>query len=139
RASPPPHNPAPPPGPPPAPPPPAPGPPGALHVFETRDPARRAWEAWNRTESYEVVSVPGVGEIESWYDVLDVTEPLVTFRQTLIFRASGDVLTSDSTLRFRSRDELAADLAAAGFPGHEIRDAPDRPGREFVVVAERPR
>ncbi|MGV9311135.1 class I SAM-dependent methyltransferase [Streptomyces sp. NPDC003691] len=112
--------------------------PGGLLVFETRDPARRAWESWNREESYEVVDVPGTGEVESWYDVLTVEGPLVTFRQTCVFRATGTVLTSDSTLRFRTRAEIASDLSAAGFPAHEVRDAPDRPGREFVFVAQLP-
>jgi len=48
------------------------------------------------------------------------------------------VLNSDSTLRFRSRAELADSLAAAGLAVEEVRDAPDRPGREFVFIAHRP-
>ena len=48
------------------------------------------------------------------------------------------VLTSDSTLRFRSRDELANSLTAADLVVNEVRDAADRPGREFVFVARRP-
>ena len=47
------------------------------------------------------------------------------------------MLTSDSTLRFRSRDELATSLIAAGLVVDEVRDAPDRPGREFVFIARR--
>jgi hypothetical protein len=41
-------------------------------------------------------------------------------------------------LRFRSRGELADSLASAGLTVEEVRDAPDRPGREFVFVARRP-
>jgi hypothetical protein len=48
------------------------------------------------------------------------------------------VLTSDSTLRFRSHDELTHSLLAAGLVADEVRDAPDRPGREFVFIASRP-
>jgi hypothetical protein len=48
------------------------------------------------------------------------------------------VLTSDSTLRFRSRVEVEDSLAAAGFVTVEVRDAPDRPGRELVFIAQRP-
>lgn len=47
----------------------------------------------------------------------------------------GQTLTSDSTLRFRERDEVEADLTACGFFAEEVRDAPDRPGREFVFLA----
>ena len=64
--------------------------PGGHLVFETRDPAARAWETWNRAASHRV---------------------------TLI------------------RLEIEADLAAHGFRLREIRDAPDRPGKEFVFVA----
>jgi hypothetical protein len=49
----------------------------------------------------------------------------------------GSELTSDSTLRFRTLDEAAEWLDGAGLRVREVRDAPDRPGREFVFVAER--
>jgi hypothetical protein len=58
----------------------------------------------------------------------------VSFRYTFAF-ADGEVLNSDSTLRFRGRDEVTASLRAAGFTVTEVRDAPDRPGLEFVFVA----
>lgn len=78
---------------------------------------------------------PGAGTVESWVDVTDVSEPLVTFRCTYVFAADGQVLTSDSTLRFRGRDEVEAALADHGYVVTDVRDAPDRPGREFVFVA----
>jgi len=113
--------------------------PGGRLVFETRDPARRAWEEWNREASYAVTDVPGTGAVESWVELLDVDGPLVTFRWTYVFAADGQVLTSDSTLRFREREEVESDVRAEGFVLDGIRDAPDRPGRELVFVARRPR
>lgn len=112
--------------------------PGGWLVFETRDPAVRAWERWNRPESFVTADIVDHGIVENWYDVLDVTGPLVTFRGTYRFRSDGAVLTSDSTLRFRERSEIDADLLDAGFRIEEVRDAPDRPGREFVYLARRP-
>jgi hypothetical protein len=56
---------------------------------------------------------------------------------TFVFKRDGMVLTSDSTLRFRSRDELADSLASVGLTAEEVRDAPDRPGREFVFIVRR--
>ncbi|MFD6292611.1 class I SAM-dependent methyltransferase [Streptomyces sp. NPDC060205] len=111
--------------------------PGGHLVFETRDPARRAWEEWNREASYAVTDIPGVGAVESWVDLNDVSGQLVTFRHTYVFAADGQELTSDSTLRFRERQEIEADLRAQGYAVQDIRDAPDRPGREFVFVARR--
>lgn len=113
--------------------------PGGRFVFETRIPARRAWEEWNRGATHTVTHVPGVGAVDSWADLLDVSGPLVTFRWTYVFAADGQVLTSDSTLRFREREEVEAELVAQGYAVEDVRDAPDRPGREFVFVARRPR
>jgi SAM-dependent methyltransferase len=111
--------------------------PGGYLVFETRDPARRAWEEWTRENSCRMTEIPGVGFVESWVQVIDVSWPLVTFRWTYTFAADGQVLTSDSTLRFREREEVEQDLAAQGYIVDDVRDAPDRPGREFVYLARR--
>ncbi|GGK78095.1 methyltransferase [Streptomyces flaveus] len=109
--------------------------PGGRFVFETRDPAKRAWEAWNREASYRVTEIPGVGAVENWVELIEVSEPLVTFRSTYVFAADEQVMTSDSTLRFREQGEIEAELVALGYVVEDVRDAPDRPGREFVFVA----
>lgn len=90
--------------------------PGGFLVFETRRPERRAWEEW----------AADTGPV-----VLD------SFRYTYTFLADGAVITSDSTLRFRSRDEVEASLAAHGYRLLDVRQAPDRPGREFVFISEK--
>ncbi|WP_420719250.1 class I SAM-dependent methyltransferase [Streptomyces sp. NRRL S-1521] len=113
--------------------------PGGHLVFETRDPARRAWEHWNRAATHAVTEVTGVGPVESWVELTALEGPLVSFRWTYVFRATGEVLTSDSTLRFRERGEVEADLLATGYAVTDVRDAPDRPGRELVLVARRER
>jgi SAM-dependent methyltransferase len=110
---------------------------GGRLVFETRDPARRAWDEWTRERSFEVVATTS-GPVESWVDLLDVSMPFVTFRGVVRFLDAGEELTSESTLRFREREEIDATLSAAGFSVDEVRDAPDRPGREWVYVASRP-
>src|SRR5215469_4782647 len=111
--------------------------PGGRLVFETRDPARRAWLEWDRPHSYVKAVVPGIGGVETWEDLIEVSGEFVTFRSTCVFDSDGAVLTSESTLRFRSRDAVRDSLVAAGFTVDEIRDAPDRPGREFVFIARR--
>jgi SAM-dependent methyltransferase len=78
-----------------------------------------------------------VGPVQSWVQLTEVRGDLVTFRGTVVFEADGAVLTSDSTLRFRGRDQVTRSLLAAGFSVDEVRDAPDRPGREFVFIATR--
>lgn len=111
--------------------------PGGRLVFETRDPEKKVWLEWNRDQTYRRAVIPGGGPVETWTDLTGVEGSLVSFRMTFVFGSDGAVLTSDSTLRFRSRDELAGSLAAAGLAADEVRDAPDRPGREFVFITRR--
>ena len=106
-------------------------------VFETRDPARRAWEEWTPELTHTAVDVPGVGVVESWEEVIDVSGDLVTFRSMTVFRRDDVVLESRSTLRFRQRLEIEASLRQERFELVDVRDAPDRPGREMVFVARR--
>jgi SAM-dependent methyltransferase len=106
-------------------------------VFETRRPERRAWEEWAADIGPHVRDVPGVGRVEERGEVTSVSLPLVSFRSTFRFASDGLELTSDSTLRFRTRDEIEQSLAANGFAIMDVRDAPERPGREFVFLAQR--
>ncbi|UKJ66113.1 class I SAM-dependent methyltransferase [Cellulosimicrobium cellulans] len=108
--------------------------PGGWLVLETRDPARRAWEGWVRDATVVRADVPDVGPVESWTDLTDVSLPIVSSHDTTVL-PDGTALHSDSTLRFRERDEVEATLAACGFEVVDVRDAPDRPGREWVCVA----
>ncbi|ADB34560.1 Methyltransferase type 11 [Kribbella flavida DSM 17836] len=109
--------------------------PGGRLVFETRRPERQGWLEWTREHTHRVVDLPGIGEVETWCDLVSVDLPFVSFRHSYVFASDGETLTSDSTLRFRSQSELEDSLAAAGFRVDDIREAPDRPGREFVVLA----
>jgi SAM-dependent methyltransferase len=111
--------------------------PGGHLVFETRAPSRRAWLEWNRAASHQVTEIVGIGAVETWVDLLQVSGPLVSFRWTYVF-PDGDVLTSDSTIRFRERVEVEEALTSHGYRVDEVREAPDRPGRELVFVARRP-
>jgi ubiquinone/menaquinone biosynthesis C-methylase UbiE len=110
---------------------------GGHLVFETRDPSYQAWREWNRETTHRLLHLPDAGTLETWTDVVDVTLPFVSFRQTFVFVSDGATYTSDSTLRFRQRAEAEDTLQANGFDVEDVRDAPDRPGREFVFVARR--
>jgi hypothetical protein len=54
--------------------------------------------------------------------------------------AAPDLIFAQSSPRnrhcvFAERDEITRSLQASGFRIDEVRDAPDRPGREFVFIA----
>ncbi len=110
---------------------------GGHLIFESRDPADKGWQRWTRDLTYATTEIAGVGPVTTWTEVTVVDGPLVTFRSTWVFDSDGEALPSTSTLRFRDRAELEADVTAAGFTVLDVRDAPDRPGREFVFIAER--
>jgi SAM-dependent methyltransferase len=105
-------------------------------VFETRNPERRAWERWTKEHTYREIDVAGVGRVITWTELTDGEGPVVSFRHVFRFVLDGSELVSDSTLRFRGRDEVAATLDEAGFGLRSVRDAPDRPGLEFVFLAQ---
>jgi SAM-dependent methyltransferase len=114
---------------------------GGRLVFETRVPQRQAWLGWTREHRSIRRDIPGVGPVEMWNDLLEAALPYVTFRQSYRFPPGmlpdGDVVTSVSRLRFRERDEIETSLSTAGFEVEEVLDAPDRPGLEWVFVANR--
>lgn len=107
--------------------------PDGWFVFETRRPEARAWEGWGHAD------VPvDLGDGRTATVSMTVTEvagALVTFDSGL--SVDGETLESTSTLRFRERSELTDDLARHGFEVLEVRDAPDRPGKEDVFVTRR--
>lgn len=105
--------------------------PGGWFVFETRRVEARDWETWEVPPT--TVSLQDGGSVVVSRTVTEVALPLVSFESRTTI--GGEVLTSASTLRFRERAELERDLAAHGFATVEVRDAPDRPGKELVLLA----
>jgi ubiquinone/menaquinone biosynthesis C-methylase UbiE len=97
-------------------------------VFETRNPARQAWLGWTQEQTGVQATVPGIGEVKGWCELVNVDEPFVSFRWTYEFVESNETISSDSILRFRSQSEIEDSLLTNGFAVEEIRDAPDRPG-----------
>lgn len=105
-------------------------------AFETRRPERKAWEEWAADTTPVTLGIPGIGPVEHRSEVTAVDLPFVSFRDTYTFESDGTVITSHSTLRFRGHDEVAATLAAAGCQILDVRQAPDRPGREYVFISQ---
>lgn len=110
---------------------------GGRLVFETRKPGVQAWVNWNRESTYERAYIPHHGVVQAWVDLTNVEDSLVSFRWTYVFESDGAIVTSDSTLRFRSYADIANSLKDVGFFVEEVREAPDRPGKEYVFIARR--
>jgi ubiquinone/menaquinone biosynthesis C-methylase UbiE len=112
--------------------------PGGHLVFEARDPASQVWCRWNRDSTYTRLEVSDVGVVETWFDLTEVSGDLVRYRRTYVFAADGRTLTSDSTRRFWPRTALEDSLSSAGYELTDVREAPDRPGYEWVFIARKP-
>lgn len=117
--------------------------PGGTLVFEARRPERQAWLDWTAEATRQVVDVAGVGPVEDWVEVTGATDDgaggtVVTFESPTVFHRDAQRIDSVSTLRFRPRAAIEGSLVDAGFSVIDVRDAPDRPGREWVYLARRP-
>jgi hypothetical protein len=104
-------------------------------IFETRDPSMKAWQQWTPERTQRHFDIPEAGAVEIQRELRDVNPPFVSFRTTYAFASDGATFVSESTLRFRTKQEVEASLQATGFSVEDIRDAPDRPGQEFVFIA----
>jgi SAM-dependent methyltransferase len=113
---------------------------GGRLAFETRNPARRAWESWTPAVTRRTVIDQVAGEIETWSEVEDVIDGTVTGLQHYRFTSSGQELAARTTLRFRSPEEIERSLRDAAFMIESLYGGWDRhpftaEDDELVVVA----
>jgi SAM-dependent methyltransferase len=106
--------------------------PGGWFVFETRRSEVRDWETWDLAPS--PVAMPDGRTAVVSCTVTEVALPLVTFEGSTAI--GEEIMRSTSTLRFRERNELERDLSRYGFNVLDVRDAPDRPGKEMVFLTQ---
>ncbi|MGJ7560836.1 class I SAM-dependent methyltransferase [Brevibacterium casei] len=109
---------------------------GGHLAFESRIPEVKPWTDWSDRQP-KTLEVDGIGEVTETFVLGQVDLPFVSFTHLYRFAATGDTIGSRSRLRFRGKAEIASALEKAGFAVREIRDAPDRIGREWVFLAER--
>jgi SAM-dependent methyltransferase len=106
--------------------------PGGWFVFETRRTEVRDWDTWDMAPSQ--VRLPDGRSAVVSRTVTEVALPLVTFEGSIVIRE--EIMRSTSTLRFRDCNELEHDLDRCGFDVVDVRDAPDRPGKEMVFLTQ---
>lgn len=114
---------------------------GGRLALETRNPLDRDWETWTPEETTEDVEVPDVGSVRVHCDIAEVDGERVTFETHFRF-PDGEVVVAPHTLRFMTRERLAAFLAEAGFAkldwyGDHHRSAWSPESPEIIVVAGR--
>ncbi|WP_329115353.1 class I SAM-dependent methyltransferase [Streptomyces sp. NBC_01465] len=117
--------------------------PGGRFAFETRNPAVRGWERWDKEYSSEVQDASGATIRTVCAVETPVTGDRVTFTTTYTGPAWPEPQVSRSTLRFLDPDVLLAHLAAAGLVIVEQYGDWDRTpltpsSPEIITIAIRP-
>ncbi len=125
--------------------------PDGQFVFETRNPAKRAWLSWTPDQTREVVQTPAQGRVEAFYDAAaeagaepgaETDTGIVGIAQHCRFLDQGLERIGRSRIRFIERDHLAgllarAGLAAAAWYGDWYRGAFTPTSEEIIAVTRR--
>ena len=114
---------------------------GGRFVFETRNPAVRAWETWNPDHPIEVVDSAGRA-LRITYRVLSVVEDLVTLTETTSGPDGTELRVDQGGLRFLDADTLTELLTETGFSidaqyGDWSRGPFGRESSEIITFARR--
>lgn len=117
--------------------------PGGRFAFETRNPAARAWEAWDVEERPAVRDAEGAAVTMARQVTAPFDGRIVSFTHTFRSPAWDAPRISRSTLRFLDADDLARVLAAAGLEIEALYGDWDlsplgAASPEIIVIARRP-
>jgi len=93
---------------------------GATLAFESRNPAAAAWNHWTKEQTLQTRETDA-GALTEWISVNSVdAHGNVEFESHNIFGRTGEHLKYQSTLAFRSADDITRELDAAGFSVRNI-------------------
>lgn len=89
--------------------------PGGRFIFDSRNPAYRAWEKWTRDESMHQLDHPGLGPVEAWNEQeFDDSTGVLTYWNSFRVKSTGKVHSAPAQIRFTLQEDLAAMIEAAG-------------------------
>ncbi len=114
--------------------------PNGRFLFESRNPAARAWERWTPDASARRVEDANGSHVRVWHEVEGVADDLVSFRTT--YRLPDRDVTNRSILRFPTRAAIERSLRAAGLAavtccGDWDGSAWTEASPEIIVIAAR--
>ncbi|MEM7333173.1 MAG: methyltransferase domain-containing protein [Chloroflexota bacterium] len=115
---------------------------GGVLAFESRNPLARGWEMWTLEQTHQTMDTPH-GPLESWLELVDVDEKTVHFQGINRFLDTDETIIVDSTLRFRTQQEIVTSLESVGFELMDIYGRWDRAPFEptspaMIFVAKKP-
>ena len=88
--------------------------PDGRFIFDSRNPAARAWESWTPARANWQVAHPEMGRVKAWNDHrFDEDTGIVTY-ETHYQAPDGRHFQAEARIRFTRREQIAARLAVAG-------------------------
>jgi ubiquinone/menaquinone biosynthesis C-methylase UbiE len=88
--------------------------PGGHIVFDSRNPLTKPWEKWTRETSSKKFNTPN-GEIEMWYQLLELKNNCVLYEIHYLFIKTNEKLVSVNKLIYRSQAEITQSIVDGGF------------------------
>lgn len=89
--------------------------PAGRFVFDTRNPARKAWADWTPARTERCLQHPKLGEVRVWKDAqYDAATRIVSYETRYQPTGGGQGYAATSRIRFTSQPELAKRITAAG-------------------------
>ena len=116
--------------------------PGGRLVFESRNPAARAWQDWAATG--RTTRETTLGTVTEWMDVEPMTrDGHVSFLTHNVLSWSGETIVARQTLAFRSEHRIRFDLADVGLQVEAVwggwnNEPVEAHSRVMVFQAQRP-
>ena len=110
--------------------------PDGRFIFDTRNPANRAWERWGPEDSRYTLTHLDLGNVESWNDTTHDSETsVVTYETHYRITSTGEHLSANSQIKFSSMENLTKLISEAGLKvgtwygdwqgGPLLEDSPD--------------
>jgi ubiquinone/menaquinone biosynthesis C-methylase UbiE len=95
-------------------------------LFETRNPSAKRWLRWTKANTLQEVRDDDASTVAVWTEALATDGNRVRFATHYVWKASGEELVSESTIAFRSEDEIRRSLHEAGFAVERVHGNWDR-------------
>ncbi len=116
--------------------------PGGHILFDSRTPIFPPYQTWPTEQSPRRVEDPNHGPVDWYYKLLGIENNRVCYQLHFHFINSGERITSNDELIFRSQEELADSLEGAGFEVETVYGEWDRSPatpetEEMIFVATR--
>lgn len=116
--------------------------PGGVLAFESRNPAARKWQDWNRDATLRTVITPD-GEIEFWHEIVSAELPLVAYDTFTKNLRTQERQVNRDVLAFRDEHALRSSIERVGFVvtdvlGNWDGSPVDEKSAELIVIASRP-